>query len=660
VPQTRNGREHDHPATAGWRYQVTWLPVTDPGPVALSGTWLVVTPAGETLAEHVSGALAARGARVAVVTGEPGADALRQARDDLAGVVSLLGLDRHPEPGHPEVPRGLAHTLALVRALGEAAVNAPLWVLTRGAVGTQPPEAPDPVQAMCWGLGRVAALEHPDRWGGLIDLPAAWDERAGARLCAMLAGTGEDQVAIRPAGVFARRLNRAPRPGGGTGGWRPAGTALVTGGTGGIARHLAPWLASIGTPRVVLTSRSGPAADGMAALAARLAQTGSDAAVLTCDVTDQAQAAGLIGWITAGGRPLTTVMHAAGVQRDAAVADAELADLAAVAGAKAAGAAVLDALTRDLNLADFVLFSSVAATWGSGGQPGYAAANAYLDALAERRRAQGLPATSVAWGPWAGGGMTKAQSAGPLRRRGLELMDPALAVRALGQVLGDGGNAITIADVDWDRFVPAFSVRRASPLIGGLPEARHALAAAAVDSESDPAAGAELATRLAGLSPADQDTLLLRTVRGQAALVLGYPSPQAIGAAQAFKDMGFDSLTAVELRDRLAAVTGLRLPATLVFDYPTPDALAAELRIRALPELDQDALLGVLGQLDTLLSDTTVDDDMRELVSGRLQGFLSKWEGRDPRGARETVARKIESASDDELFEFIHKELGRS
>ena len=184
-------------------------------------------------------------ARLAELIGQ----ALAGAGDAPAGVVSLLALDEAPVAGFgPVVPAGLAGTLALIQALDDAGVGAPLWVATRGAVAAGPGEdLPSPVQAQVWGLGRVAGLEHPDRWGGLVDLPPVWDEQAGARLCAVLSGSlGEDQVAIRPAGIMARRLVRAPLPRRREAGWRPRGTVLITGGTGAIGGHVARWAAGRG------------------------------------------------------------------------------------------------------------------------------------------------------------------------------------------------------------------------------------------------------------------------------------------------------------------------------------------------------------------------------------------------------------------------------
>jgi NADP-dependent 3-hydroxy acid dehydrogenase YdfG len=306
------------------------------------------------------------------------------------------------------VAGGLAGTLALVQGLGDAGVGAPLWVLTCGAVAAGAGDVlASAVQAQVWGLGLVAGLEQPGRWGGLVDVPPVLDERAAARLCGVLAGCGEDQVAVRAGGVLARRLARAALPrdsssssssggGGGGGGWRPGGTVLVTGGTGAIGGRVARWAAGRGAPRVVLASRSGPAAAGAAGLAAALAAAGAGVLVAVCDAGDRAQLAGLVAWTGAGGPPLAAVMHAAGAAPVAGLQETSVAGLAAAAGAKVAGARYLDELTAGLPLEAFVLFSSAAATWGSGGQGGYAAANAFLDALVARRRARGLAGTSVA------------------------------------------------------------------------------------------------------------------------------------------------------------------------------------------------------------------------------------------------------------------------
>ena len=504
-------RERDRATAADWRYRVVWRPVAEPGRVTLAGPWLIVVPAemaDEDRVRSCAAALAARGARavtVAVAADElsraaladrvgQASTALPAAEDGeevrgISGVISLLALDEQRAAGNAVLTRGLAGTQALVQALGDAGTGAPLWALTCGAVAAGSGEVPaQPGAGAGVGPGRVAGLEHPDWWGGLIDLPPVLDERAATRLCAVLAGLGEDQVAIRAAGIMARRLERAESPVDGGEPWQPTGTVLVTGGTGAVGQRVARWLAGRGAPRIVLASRSGAAAPGVGALAAALAGSGAAAQVVACDAADRIQLAALLASITASGPRLTAVMHAAGIGQATALAETSVPEMAEVLAAKAVAAAHLDELTADFELDKFVLFSSIAATWGSGLQPGYAAANAYLDVLAETRRGRGLAATSVAWGPWGGGGMTDAEGGEQLQRRGLAVMDPDQLLTALGQVLDGGETTVTVADVDWARFAAPFTLRRPSPLIGSLPEVQQALAEMPAD-QADPSPG---------------------------------------------------------------------------------------------------------------------------------------------------------------------------
>jgi acyl transferase domain-containing protein/acyl carrier protein len=571
---------------AGWRYRVSWVPVGAPGPEVLTGTWLVVAPgagAGRELADWCVRVLDGHGAQTVVLAvDEPGRGALAGrigaalADQSAAGVVSLLAVDESPAAGHPVTPAGVAGTLALVQALGDAGAGAPLWVLTRGAVAAGPDESvASPAQASVWGLGLAAGLEHPERWGGLVDVPPVLDERAAGRLRAVLAGCGEDQVAIRETGTFGRRLVRAAAARAGKP-WAPRGTVLVTGGTGGVGGHVARWAADRGAGRVVLTSRSGPGAAGVAGLAAGLAGSGTAVEVVACDAAVREQAAGLLARAGGPGPGVSSVFHAAGAGHGCALDDLTADGLAGLLAAKAGGALVLDELTAGLDLDAFVLFSSGAATWGSRLLGGYAAANAFLDGLAGARRGRGLPAASVAWGLWGGGGMGEGAAGEQLERLGVRFMDPRLAARALGQVLDGGETLVTVADVDWARFAPVFTLRRPSPLLAGLPEAAQALAAA--DRGGAPGAGTALARRLAGLAEAEQGRVLANLVRAEAAAVLGHASADAVEAGRAFRDLGFDSVTAVELRNRLNEATGLRLPSTLVFDHPTALAVTRFLR----------------------------------------------------------------------------------
>ncbi|MFE9221764.1 type I polyketide synthase [Streptomyces lavendulae] len=608
TPLVRRGGSQARTGTDGWRYQVSWKPLTDSAAgAALSGAWLVAVPATGVDATAVVDALAARGAEVRRLVVEPGTDraalaGLLTGAGPVAGVVSLLALDE---------AAGVVATAALVQALGDAGVGAPLWCLTRGAVSVgRSDRLVSAVQAQVWGLGRVAALEVPERWGGLVDLPEAWDERAVARLVGVLAGgSGEDQVAVRSSGVFGRRLVRAAALAEDAPSWAPSGTVLVTGGTGALGAHVARWLAGAGAQRLVLTSRRGADAPGAAELAAELAETGVEVSVVACDVADRDALRTLLA---AEADTLTAVVHTAGVLDDGVLDFLTPERFESVLRAKADSALNLHELTAELGieLSAFVLFSSVTGTWGTAGQANYAAANAYLDALAEQRRAAGLAATSIAWGPWAEGGMAADGALeSRMRKGGVPPMAAGPAIGALHRALDADDAVVTVVDVDWDRFAPGFTAGRAGHLLAELPEARGALAArAGTDGRSDTAADGRdsLAGRLAGLSAAERDRVLLDLVRKEVAAVLGHTGVERVGAGRAFKELGFDSLTAVELRNRLGTATGLRLPATLIYDYPTSADLADHLRGELLGTGDAAALAAVSDRTGRAVEDDPI------------------------------------------------------
>ncbi|CDR09743.1 Beta-ketoacyl synthase [Streptomyces iranensis] len=574
-------------AVDGWRYRVTWKPVSERlGTGVLGGCWLVVVPAeaaGGAWAAGVVRMLAGRGVDVRVVESAAVdraglADELRTAvvGGSVAGVFSLLAV---------ESASGLLRTAALVQALGEVGVGARLWVATRGAVSVGRSDGVvSPAQALVWGFGRVAALELPERWGGLVDLSESVDERALGRLAGVLApgGSGEDQVAVRASGVFGRRLVRVvgSRTSGDEG-WRASGSVLVTGGTGALGAHVARWLVANGAEHVVLTSRRGLEAPGAAELRDELAASGARVTVAACDVADRDALAELLASIPAE-FPLTAVVHAAGVLDDGVLDALTPERFASVLRAKADAALHLDELTRGLNLSAFVLFSSITGSVGAAGQGNYAAANAYLDALAELRRAQGLPATSIAWGPWADSGMAGDDAMERrMRREGMPPMAPESAVAALRQALDLDDTAVTVADIEWENFTRTLTAVRPSPLIAELAAVAGPGAATGADTVkvvTDADSASPLGERLSGLPRAEQDRALLELVRTQVASVLGHGGAEAVAAGRAFKELGFDSLAAVELRNRLNAATGLRLAATLSYDYPNATALADHLR----------------------------------------------------------------------------------
>ncbi|WP_430792105.1 beta-ketoacyl reductase, partial [Actinoplanes sp. G11-F43] len=331
-----------------------------------------------------------------------------------------------------------------------------------------------------------------------------------------------------------------------------------------------------GAGRVVLTSRSGPAAGGVAVLAASLAAAGAAVDVVACDVAARPAVTGLLEWIDASGVALSSVVHAAGVGAKIPVVDISSADISKALAAKAGGAALLDELTADRDLDAFILFSSGAGMWGSGGLGAYAAANAYLDALCDNRRSRGLVATSLVWGLWAGVGMAAGDGGERLRGSGMEAIDAERGMRALGLSVDAGEGVVVVAGFDWEHFVPTYTLRRSSPLLSALPEVREVLAAEQnTVAEAD---GSDLAVRLRRMSQGEQRQTLTEMVRAHAAAALGHDSVDAVWPQRAFKDLGFDSVGAVALRNRLASAVGVRLPSTLVFDYPNAAVLAEFIR----------------------------------------------------------------------------------
>ncbi|MFE7927868.1 type I polyketide synthase [Streptomyces sp. NPDC057456] len=644
----RRGRR-ERSSAAKLRYTVTWKPLERESVGVPGGRWLVVVPDDARPDELLTAMTGLGFDHLLLTAGETDRSALAArlthvlADCEVSGVLSLQALGQRPGTG-PQDPTALtASTLALVQALGDAGVTVPLWCATRGAVNIGIRDALDaPAQAALWGLGRVVGLERPDRWGGLIDLPAIMGPRTAQHLLGVLSGTsGEDQLAIRRSGVYVRRLVRKPVPRSADGGWRPRGTVLVTGGAEGLGRHASLWLARAGAARLVVTTTAGAPEDRVDRLRAELGEWGTG--LECCSQGDTERLAELLS--ADPQRPLTAVVHAADITQTSLLDDTGAADLAAVFGTKVEPAVWLAERYAGTPLDAFVVFSSIAGVWGGGGQSPSGAANAVLDALVEWRQGQGLAATSIAWGALdeTGVGMDEATLA-QLRRRGVLPIDPRQAVTALAQVVEAGEKAVTVADMDWAAFVPAFTSVRPSPLFADLPEAADVLRAAADDDGGE--ATSSLLDSLRVVAEAEQDRILLRLVRGQAAAVLGHSGADAIGPAQAFQEVGFDSLAAVNFRNGLHTATGLKLPSTLVFDYPTPEALVRYLREELLRDPGDD--LGVRDEdLRRVLATVALE---RFQEAGVLETLLALAEDGGASGER---AEAVVAARDDDEEDVI-------
>ncbi|MFF4402836.1 SDR family NAD(P)-dependent oxidoreductase, partial [Streptomyces sp. NPDC001480] len=440
----------------------------------------------------------------------------------------------------------------------------------------------------------------------------------------------------------------------------PEGTALITGGLGTVGALVARRLVTEhGIRHLVLTSRRGPETPGAGELVRELTGLGAEVTVAACDTADAGQLERVLADVPRR-HPLTAVVHAAGVLDDAVVGSLTERHVERVFRPKADAAVNLHELTRDLDLAAFVMFSSLAGVLGGAGQGNYAAANAFLDALAHDRRAAGLPAQSLAWGLWAErSGMTGHLSDGDLqrmRRGGLRPLESEEGLRLFDRALSSAETVLVPTPVD----VQALSAQAAQgtlpAMLAGLarraPVRRRAAAAGVPGGGAD---GASQTERIARMGEAERRQFLLELVRTQAAAVLGHAPGEVADSDSPFKEIGFDSLTGVELRNRLTAATGVTLPATLVFDYPTPSVLTDELLDRIAPAqaAPDTSVLTALAELENSLARLTPDDERRAGVGERLRELLRTW------NEAETAAGSadLDSATDDELFDVLDKEL---
>ncbi|MFJ7344803.1 type I polyketide synthase [Streptomyces sp. NPDC101110] len=616
---------------------------------------------------------------------EAGGSAEPTVHADLAGLAAALDAGA-PVPEIVFVPfapvvslnlSGLAEgaRAASVRALetvrawlaDERFGGSRLVLVTRGATAGRADMAPtDLVHAPLWGLVRSAEAENPGQFV-LLDLDPAGAETVTRDVLASAAVSEEPELAVRGGALYVPKLARTEAPA------EPArprldpeGTVLITGGTGTlgalVARHL---VSEYGARRLLLVSRRGAAAAGVSELVAELGALGAETTVAACDAADREALAALLGGVPAD-RPLTAVVHTAGALDDGVVGSLTPERLEAVMRPKVDAAVNLHVLTQDLDLDAFVLFSSAAGVFGGPGQANYAAANVFLDALARHRSAVGLPAHSLAWGLWEQrSDLTANLATGDVRRitgsglatissvEGLALFDAALAT----------AEAVSVpVRLDLPRLRAQASSGELTALLDRLVKApARRTAPTAADAEAQ---GSSLAQRLSGLAADKQAGVLLELVQVNVAKVLGLTSSRQVEPDRGFLDLGVDSLTALELRNRLGGATGLRLPATLIFDYPSAGAVAKYLGTQFSADAAGPGATPVhadLGRLEATVSAAELSDEDRDKVVNRLQSLLAAL-GRPVvvGGGAGAAATDLTSASDDEMFAMIDQELGLS
>ncbi|MEU7650284.1 type I polyketide synthase [Streptomyces huasconensis] len=557
-----------------------------------------------------------------------------------------------------------ALTATLTRAqewlADETLAEARLVVVTRGGVALSDTDTVDLTQAAVRGFLRSARAEHPDRFL-LVDTDGDPTEVPPAALAAAVAAD-EPDIALRDGQFYVPRLALvgADAAGSGSGGWSwsGVGSVLVTGGTGvvgaAVARHL---VVACGVRDLVLVSRRGDRAPGAAELVGGLVGLGARVRVVACDVGDRGAVEGLL----AGLPDVRGVVHAAGVVDDGVVAGLSVERLVSVLRPKVDAAWHLHEVLRGRDVELFVLFSSAAGVFGSPGQANYAAANVFLDALAAYRRGQGLAGQSLSWGLWEETSeLTATLGDAELRRMTAGGVLPfstedalALFDRALSSGLAHTAPVrLDRARLAGDDDTPALlrGLVRAAPRRAATPDAQ------------------TLRGRLSALPAAERAEALLETVRAQIAAVLKYGTADQIPVTRPFTELGFDSLTAVELRNRLARMAGTRLPTTLVFDYPTPKALSSHLLGVLLPETAaQEWGKEAVDRLEAMLDDERDEAEVNK-VTARLETLLLRWRERSrtlagtaPAGrAEDTGADGLDSASEEELLRYIDDEIGLS
>ena len=461
---------------------------------------------------------------------------------------------------------GCGGVLHLVQALLKGTSLGKLWIVTRRAQSVSlTPERVNVATSPLWGLGTVLSLEHPQLWGGLVDLDGERQEDEGQKLWRLIDNLEkEDRWAVRGEQIYCSRLLQLPVSESKPVALDPDGLYLITGGTGALGWHTAQWMVNQGAKHLLLVSRREPSGQKQAKIW-ELEEGGVEVQVVLADVRDRQQLS-LILQHQIRDRPLKGIIHAAGVVAIEPIEEISLGQLQEMMAAKVLGGWNLHQLSQDLDLDCFVTFSSIAAVWGSIDQAHYSAANAFLNGLVHYRQAQGLPGLSVNWGPWSGGGMAGEKELQELSKRGVNPLSPQQAIAALEQIWHSGRAQATIANVDWTILVPLYQTGRQRRLLDEIP--------VDLPQSSSPEQTSEILQQIQAAPKHQQKELLLTCVQQEVAKVLGLSSNQLPNREQGFFELGMDSLMAVDLGTNLTRLLGVRLPSTLTFDFPNIEQLS--------------------------------------------------------------------------------------
>ena len=631
--------------------RVDWSPLTaELSPVAEGSRWVIV--GSDDLG--VGAALKSAGHDIAAV-----ASTLRGTADEIDGVPDVVLVpvtsDGGGEAGD-DVPGSVAAVVGRVLAVVQEWLSDARFANSRVVFVTQHAVAVDcevdVVTAPVWGLLRSAQSENPGRFL-VVDVDETECSVGLVPMLPSLLDSDESQVVVRDGQARIPRLVSVPavEP---VVSWDRGGTVLITGGTGGLGAVVARHLVGQGFEHLLLVSRRGSGAPGATELVTELEASGAQVRVAACDVTDAAAVDRLVAGVE---RPLTAVVHTAGVIDDGVIGSLTPDRMATVLAPKVSGAWNLHRATD--GLAGFVVFSSVSGVVGAPGQANYAAANVFLDALVAARHAQGQPGVSVAWGGWAPltgqAGMTGGLDEARMARSVMPPLSVGQGLALFDQAVSTQDSSVVAARVDRHTTEPV------APILRGLVRARRRAATGRVDTD-------DLVSRLTALQPQEQLARLTELVRGHAAAVLGHGSADGVAADKEFRQLGFDSLTAIELRNSLSATTGITLPTTLIFNYPTPARLAEHLRTELVGAGHGAAAVAAeLDRLERLLAAAEAEDVAEAGAAPRLRQLLTRLNGNGGNGGDGANGTKgtevnelIHQASADEVLAFIDNELGRS
>jgi acyl transferase domain-containing protein len=623
-----------------WLYEIAWQPQAHPdqnSPHA-GGAWLILADQGgwgEALAHQI----ADRGGQPRLVYAQCNASQTQRNgkfpvqvidptdpqaiaallafvpdQPALIGVIHLWGLDSLAQESLTTAALiatqqiGCGALLALVQGMARLPAGAKLWVVTQNAQAVQPTDPPLALpQAALWGLGRTIAQEHPERWGGLLDIDAAFTPvtpaHAAQVLTALLTQGTETQLALRGEQGYHARLVRATpalRPVA----IRPDATYLITGGVGALGLHAAQWLADQGARHLCLTSRRGVTTAAQQAVVQALQAQGVAVQVAKTDVSDEAALRTLWAELTAGAAPVRGILHTAGVLDDGVLLNQEWSRFATVLAPKVQGSWLLHQLSQSLDLDFFVLYSSVAALLGPMGQGNYAAANSFQDGLAHYRRQQGLPAVSINWGAWgdAQGYSGMAGTTEKLHLAGITPLQPADGRLALQRMVGAAGQTM-VCPLDWSQV----------PL---PPPPSRALLADWLDATDAEVTQVTLGEQLQSLPVGERYQSLVSYLQTQVSQILQLDEPAS--RQQGFADMGMDSLMALTLKQRLTGAIGVTLPTTLALEYPSVERLADYLWQEVLGLAEEPSAV------DPAPADVSITDTLDDLSQDELAQLLAQ------------------------------------